>query len=134
MSLALSGGMKVRTTRARHALGIALGLIFGFAITSPVGVAALGMLPVISVLTPSQNQAVTGTVSFYAAADTSDCFFWASELYDRSAPRRFNRRSSSMIRGLSQTIFLPNPPSGRVGPPWRVRLAQLTVFDAIAQS
>src|SRR6185503_19916393 len=71
MSLALSGGMKVRNTRARHALGLALGLGFGFAITSPVGVAALGMLPVISLLTPSPNQTVSGAVTFYATADTS---------------------------------------------------------------
>ena len=50
---------------------MALGLAFGFAITSPVSVAALSMLPVISLLTPSPNQTVSGAVTFYAGADSS---------------------------------------------------------------
>src|SRR4249920_2314315 len=63
--------MNVGISRGRRALGMALGLAFGFAVTSPVGLAALGMLPVISILTPSPNQTVSGQVSFYTVADSA---------------------------------------------------------------
>jgi hypothetical protein len=52
-------------------LGGILGLIVGLAVTSPVVLTALSMLPVMSILTPIQNQIVSGTVGFYAAADSA---------------------------------------------------------------
>lgn len=61
--------VKVRTMRG--VLGGVLGLIVGLAVSSPVVVAALSMLPVISILTPLQNQIVAGQVSFHAVADSA---------------------------------------------------------------
>ena len=69
--------MQVARPAGRVAGGI-LGLIAGFLITSPSSVSALsthlaglGLLPVLTIVTPIQNQGVSGTVPFFVQADTS---------------------------------------------------------------
>ena len=62
---------------ARSLAGGILGLIAGLLITSPTFVnafstpiAALGLMPVLTIFTPFQNQTVSGTVPFYVQADS----------------------------------------------------------------
>jgi hypothetical protein len=62
---------------ARRLAGGILGLIAGLLITSPTFVntfstriTALGLIPVLTIFTPFQNQTVSGTVPFYVQADS----------------------------------------------------------------
>jgi len=55
----------------RNSLGVLLGLVFGLAVTAPITVAALKALPVVSILSPAQDQLVTGSVRFWAQSDSS---------------------------------------------------------------
>jgi hypothetical protein len=57
--------------------GTVLGLIAGLSVTSPAfvnafstRVTALGLIPVLTIFTPFQNQTVSGTVPFYVQADS----------------------------------------------------------------
>lgn len=63
---------------ARGLAGGTVGLIVGLLVTSPslgnaisTRVAALGLIPVLTIVTPMQNQTVSGTVPFFVLADTS---------------------------------------------------------------
>ena len=63
---------------ARRLAGGILGLIAGLLVTSPTFVnafstriAALGLVPVLTIFTPIQNQTVSGTIPFYVQADSS---------------------------------------------------------------
>ena len=61
--------MKRLHDRITSTLGVVVGLVTGLLVLNPAAVKAIGMLPVLSILTPSQNQEVSGYVTFYAVAD-----------------------------------------------------------------
>ena len=62
--------MESRFDWFRNAFGVVLGLIVGLITLSPVALKAIDMLPVLSILTPAQDQEVAGAVTFYATADS----------------------------------------------------------------
>ena len=62
--------MESRLDWFRNALGVLLGLVVGFIAMSPVTLKAVAMLPLLSILTPTQNQEVAGYVTFWATADS----------------------------------------------------------------
>jgi len=70
LGLPFGGTMSKSFEFVRNGVGVATGLAIGYLLTAPVAVAALDMLPVISLLNPSANQEVAGHVTFYAAADS----------------------------------------------------------------
>lgn len=62
--------MESRLVGFRNVLGPVVGLLVGFIAMTPVAVKAIAMLPVISLLSPVQNQDVAGSVTFQAWADS----------------------------------------------------------------
>jgi hypothetical protein len=64
----------MRFTHARgigHVLAMAASVMAGFMVGLPVAIGAHDLLPIISILTPTQNQTVGGYVRFYVSSDSA---------------------------------------------------------------
>ena len=68
IGLALGHGVRISIGALRNTLGLLFGFGFGLILTSPT-VSALSMIPGLSLLAPSHNSNVSGTITFVAAAD-----------------------------------------------------------------
>jgi hypothetical protein len=68
MALALPRGVRFPVAAVRNIAGLMFGFGFGLLLTSPT-VSALSMIPGLSLLAPADNSNVSGTVTFWAAAD-----------------------------------------------------------------
>jgi len=55
----------------RGALGTVTGVLAGFVVSLPIVVFAGGLLPIVQILAPMQNQTVSGYVTFLARADSA---------------------------------------------------------------
>src|SRR5512140_1936356 len=68
MALAPAYRVRFSVATVRNIAGLVCGFVFGLILTSPT-VSALSMIPGLSLLAPTDNSNVSGTVTFWAAAD-----------------------------------------------------------------
>ena len=69
IALALAPAVRTSAGTVRNVAGLLLGFGFGMVLMSPT-VSALSMVPGLSLLAPSNNSNVSGTITFVAAADS----------------------------------------------------------------
>src|SRR6187551_1192374 len=55
----------------RGALGLVSGVLTGFVVAVPIAIAAHDVLPVMSIISPFQNQTVGGYVTFFSRSDSA---------------------------------------------------------------
>ena len=101
--LALGHAVRISIGALRNTLGLLFGFGFGLILTSPTA-SALSMVPGLSLLAPTHNSNVSGTITFVAAADAEglvslqfkvDGSDYGSAITSGSCRATFDTRSAS---------------------------------------